>query len=165
VNVVVNAKPTTPVVTQSGNVLTSSAVSGNQWYLNNNFISNANGQSYTAGQQGWYVVVVTGPNGCSASSDSLFVTPVGVVDLEFAKLIQVYPNPVSDILNLDISGNVNSLDNWTYSITDIAGRVVDFNHVSGFNSRIGMSDKSAGVYFVNITDGDRHISFKVLKQE
>jgi hypothetical protein len=165
VNVVVNAKPTTPVVTQSGNVLTSSAVSGNQWYLNNNFISNANGQSYTAGQQGWYVVVVTGPNGCSASSDSLFVTPVGVVDLEFAKLIQVYPNPVSDNLNLDISGNVNSLDNWTYSITDIAGRVVDFNHVSGFNSRIGMSDKSAGVYFVNITDGDRHISFKVLKQE
>ncbi|MBK7147972.1 MAG: T9SS type A sorting domain-containing protein [Bacteroidetes bacterium] len=165
VSVVVNAKPTTPIVTQSGNVLTSSAAAGNQWYLNNNFIANANSQSYTASQEGWYVVVVTGANGCSSSSDSLFVTPVGIVDMEFTELLNVYPNPVADNLNLEISGSVNSTENWTYSLTDIAGRVIDFNHISSLQMHIGMADKAAGVYFINITDGNRHTTFKVLKQE
>lgn len=164
-NVVVNGSPTKPVISQSANVLTSSQTSGNQWYFNNVPVSNANQQNYTATQQGWYNVVVTNTNGCSTSSDSLFVTPVGIIDPEFAKQISVYPNPVAENLNLQISGNVHSFDNWTYSLTDITGRVIDFNLISSLNSTIRMEDKASGIYFVNITDGNHQATFKVVKKD
>ena len=164
-NVVVNGAPTKPVISQSGNVLTSSQATGNQWYFNNVPVSNANQQNYTATQQGWYNVVVTNTNGCSASSDSLFVTPVGIIDPAFVKKVTVYPNPFSERVNLQVSGSVTSLENWSYSVTDIAGRVISFNLISELNSVINMDDKAAGVYFINITDGEHQATYKVVKKD
>ena len=45
--VTVNPLPPTPVISLNGNLLTSNAASGNQWYLNNTSISGATSQTYT----------------------------------------------------------------------------------------------------------------------
>jgi hypothetical protein len=54
--------------------LTSSAASGNQWYLGGTAIGGATGQSYTASAAGDYTVTVTGAGGCNATSAATTVT-------------------------------------------------------------------------------------------
>ncbi|HLP53099.1 MAG TPA: T9SS type A sorting domain-containing protein, partial [Chitinophagales bacterium] len=89
--------PATPVITQSGNTLTSSAPTGNQWYLNGGIITGATGQNYTATQNGNYTVIASANNCSSASSNSLFVTITGLNDLA-EENISIYPNPASSQL-------------------------------------------------------------------
>jgi len=76
----VNAIPTTPTITQSGAVLTSSISSGNQWYLNGSIISGATASTYTATQSGSYTVMATS-NGCSSSLSSPMVLTVASVSI------------------------------------------------------------------------------------
>ncbi len=73
-DVAVSATPATPTITPggpttfcsgSGVLLTSSSVTGNQWYLDGNPISGAVWQDYVATVSGNYTVVVT--NGCSSA--------------------------------------------------------------------------------------------------
>lgn len=72
--------PPTPTISgnssfcSGGNVvLTSSASSGNQWYLGGSLISGATGSTYTVTTAGNYTVVVTS-NGCSSTSAVKAVT-------------------------------------------------------------------------------------------
>jgi hypothetical protein len=52
--VTVNPKPATPVITQNGNILTSSAATGNQWYRDGILIYAAGSQTYTITEDGTY---------------------------------------------------------------------------------------------------------------
>ncbi|MDP1744398.1 MAG: T9SS type A sorting domain-containing protein [Bacteroidota bacterium] len=72
ITMVVNAAPTTPVISPNGAVLTSSAASGNQWYLNGVIISGATSQTYTTTQSGSYTVIVT-TNGCVSATSAAVV--------------------------------------------------------------------------------------------
>jgi hypothetical protein len=82
-SVTVNPIPATPTITPGGpttfctggNVaLTSSSLSGNQWYLNGNPIGGATNQSYTATVAGNYTDIVTA-SGCASSPSG----PTGVI--------------------------------------------------------------------------------------
>lgn len=75
--VTVHALPTV-TISISGNVLTSSATSGNQWYHNGIPIPGATGQIYTATQQGDYDVVITDGNGCEGISNTINFAPSNV---------------------------------------------------------------------------------------
>ncbi|MEI8005394.1 MAG: hypothetical protein WCI48_04245, partial [Bacteroidota bacterium] len=78
----VNPIPPTPVITASGNVLTSSAVSGNQWYHDGTAVSGATGQTYIvpANQPGWYWTEVTLLGCYSDTSNHLYIRGVGVAE-------------------------------------------------------------------------------------
>src|SRR5204862_3432482 len=81
VNVTVNPNPPVPTITggpltfcQGGNVtLTSSAATGNQWYLGGVAIGGATNPTYVATATGNYTVTVT-VAGCSATSAATTVT-------------------------------------------------------------------------------------------
>ena len=77
-SVTINPIPPTPTITPSGPTsfdaggsvtLTSSSVSGNQWYLNGNPIGGETNQNYVATTSGNYTVVVTS-GGCSSAPSS-----------------------------------------------------------------------------------------------
>lgn len=81
--VVVNSLPATPTINVSGSLtfclggnvlLTSSALSGNQWLLNNAPISGATATSINVQNSGQYRVQVTNGNGCKATSSAVAVT-------------------------------------------------------------------------------------------
>jgi hypothetical protein len=82
--VTVNPLPAAPTITPGGPTtfctggsvtLTSSAASGNQWYLNGNPIGGATAQTYPATATGNYAVTTTDGNGCtSAASAATSVT-------------------------------------------------------------------------------------------
>ncbi|MBK9247233.1 MAG: PKD domain-containing protein [Ignavibacteria bacterium] len=58
-NVIRTPLPPKPTITKVGNILTSSADAGNQWYLNTQQILGATSKTYTPTQSGSYTVIVT----------------------------------------------------------------------------------------------------------
>jgi uncharacterized repeat protein (TIGR03803 family) len=97
----INPLPAVPTITQNVAVLTSSAVSGNQWYFNGALIPSATAQNYTVTQNGSYSVVVTDLNGCSSSSVPYSFTNTGLRDAKTnTAFVQAYPNPAQQVLNL-----------------------------------------------------------------
>jgi gliding motility-associated-like protein len=82
VSITINAQPTTPstpTITASsavtfctgGNViLTSSAVSGNQWYKNGVAINGETNQTFNALESGTYTVIVTNSESCSSAAST-----------------------------------------------------------------------------------------------
>jgi hypothetical protein len=89
---------TTPTISKNGNVLTSSASSGNQWYLNGQPLSGAVASSYTANVSGSYTVTVAG-----CTSQSLNVTVNDIDDIERQHSFSVYPNPGCGNFNLSFT--------------------------------------------------------------
>ncbi len=80
--VTVNALPPTPTVIAGGPttfcdtgkvVLTSSAVTGNQWYKDTSVINTATSTTYTANQSGNYRVRVTNSSNCFSNSNPIAV--------------------------------------------------------------------------------------------
>jgi hypothetical protein len=119
--VTVNPLPSTPVISAGGDTLTSSAASGNQWYLEYSQIPGATGQTWIAQVNGNYQVVVTDVNGCtSAMSASVYVLVNGTDDLSGTNSVAVIPNPTNG--QVALSGSIFDNTTWTVSIYDHAGR-------------------------------------------
>lgn len=82
-----------------------------------------------------------------------------VTDLNGAKAA-VYPNPVVDAFNVELSSKFNA-NNLTVTVTDMTGKVVKtFGAASSYN----VSDLAAGVYVVKITDGKNTDTKKIVKK-
>lgn len=72
----------------------------------------------------------------------------------------VYPNPVVDSFNVNLSSKFNA-SNVTVTVTDLAGRTVKaFGAATSYN----VSDLAAGVYVVKITDGKNTETKKIVKK-
>ena len=108
--VTVYALPTTPVITQSGAVLTSTSASSYQWYYNGNPISGAISSSYTVTANGTYYVVITNANGCEATSASVLITTTGITMTQGqgVDIVNAYPNPYTDFTSVQITVADNS---------------------------------------------------------
>ena len=73
--------------------------------------------------------------------------------------ISIYPNPVNNVLNFNVSENVTISD---ISIVDITGKLIN----SSFNlnqKTIDVSDIQSGVYFVRFTSEDKTVTKKFIK--
>jgi hypothetical protein len=101
--VTVKAIPATPVVTNTGYILSSSASAGNQWYFEGTLITGATSRTYDATLTGtgnyWSVVTL---DGCSsAASNYQMVTVTGINSLS-SPSINVYPIPNNGIFTVSI---------------------------------------------------------------
>jgi subtilisin family serine protease len=101
----VYANPDVPVISVNGNVLTSSASSGNQWYFNSTVITGATQRTYTARQTGNYAVEVSNAANCSSRSEEVLVSPTGIVETEKTAVTTIYPNPTTGAINIRFSDN------------------------------------------------------------
>jgi hypothetical protein len=77
--------------------------------------------------------------------------------------LEVYPNPVEDILTVS---NVNINTNFTIDIMDIQGKVVYTESYSGYNGNLelNMNVVENGVYIVRLTSEDSIKEVRVVKQ-
>ena len=82
--------PAIPTITVNGEYLSSSSPIGNQWLLNGTPIAGATEQSFNPTQAGNYSVEVN-IDGCTATSDPLFSTAAGNVQLHQG--VVLHPNP------------------------------------------------------------------------
>ena len=99
--VTVNSIPPTPVVTNHGDTLISSAPAGNQWYFEGTLIIGATGQRYVATQQGYYWDVVN-LQGCSSDSSNHKLIIITGINPHPASVINLYPVPNEGRFNVSI---------------------------------------------------------------
>jgi hypothetical protein len=172
VSVTVNAQPIVPIITQSGNILTSSAINGNQWFLNNVAIPGANTQSYTYATAGQYSVSVTNANGCISFSQPISAFRMIGTTLNNGDVFQynVYPNPTRQ--NANISYNLVSPSD--ISITIIGGNsnrntilLTKQRQAAGIYN-LNFSSKAAllssAVYFIVFEINGERVTSKFIKE-
>jgi len=162
-NVTVHQNPPTPNITINGNILTSSSTTGNQWYLNGNLISGATQQNYTAQQNGNYHVVVTNANNCSAQSNTLAFTTLGIADLERVGVTSVYPNPTNGLLNIQFSDNQQDVQ---LEIYDVSGKVHIQKRVMTISQNsvetLNLDNLTTGVYTLRILTKENQATFRIV---
>jgi len=165
--VTVNPKPVTPVVVATGDTLTSSAASGNQWYFSatqsgtGNVIPGATGQTWQATQTGWYWTVVNF-GGCSSDpSVRVYVLITGTQELQTGNF-NIYPVPNDG--RFTVSMTSVSREHFTLSIYNNLGiqiREVKDIEVNGIAEQvIDLRPVASGIYTVVIRSG----SSKVVKR-
>ncbi|HEX5002480.1 MAG TPA: T9SS type A sorting domain-containing protein [Bacteroidia bacterium] len=150
--------PPTPTISPLWNTLTSSSPTGNQWYLNGNPIPGATGQVYVATQSGTYTVVVTGANGCTATSQQVFTT--GIQELLSQNGFAVYPNPVADKLTIELAAPVN--DRAVVTIYNVLGGLVRTIEIHQAKNDLEFN-LPAGTYSIEIRSNNSVYRTKVLK--
>jgi uncharacterized repeat protein (TIGR03803 family) len=151
----VNPVPATPLITQGGAVLSSSAASNNQWYLNGTIIPGATSQNYTPLQNGNYTVVVTNAYSCSSASAPYNVMNTGIRETQGLAIQSVYPNPASNTLNITVSGMHESLGDII--ILDMLGNEVLSNPVQITQltkMQLDISNLSSGMYILRVSSAD-----------
>lgn len=167
--VTVIPKPSTPLVSSSGDTVFSNVETGNQWYYSDNqfgvgeLIQGATGTSYIATQTGWYWSIVTN-NGCSSDpSNREYILMVGQEEL-IAESFIVYPVPNDGKFTVSVSTPVqqkfsilvyNKLGQMVYEIRDvmIAGE---------YRQVIDLRPAPSGVYIVNMVGEKSRIIRKIL---
>jgi hypothetical protein len=156
--VIVNPKPQKPIISNNGNSLISSSLNGNQWYDLNGLIAGANNTVYIGTPNNSYYVLVT-ENGCiSDPSNIISLSSSEVVEL-LNKGIKIYPNPFSELLNIEVSHK----DHIEYLLTTVDGKVIKKDK---FMERYKIDTKklASGTYFLIIKDKDQYESFKIIKK-
>ncbi|HSI91148.1 MAG TPA: T9SS type A sorting domain-containing protein [Adhaeribacter sp.] len=149
--VTVNATPATPTITQNGGTLTSSAATGNQWYLNGTAIAGATSQTHVTTTNGAYTLIVTGANTCpSPVSATVNVTNTGVADALAGMSVQVYPNPASGSFNVKLNGYQKEA---TMVLYNLAGQQITVEKLAadGQAKNINIRGLAAGTYLLKIT--------------
>jgi hypothetical protein len=153
----------TPTITKNGTVLTSSAATGNQWYLNGVLIANATAQTYEPTEGGVYKVQVMANDCASALSEGYTYTLSGAIDLGGNQYVKLSQNPVRSVLSLQWS--IDNTRTLSVEIRDMYGKLVLFNKSVSSGEPINISALNTGTYFVKLYGEDQKpvASLKILK--
>ncbi len=101
----------------------------------------------------------------SETSRIVFSTVINEVEkITKENLIRVYPNPVVDLLHINLSQS--DVQSGKLTVRSIDGKMIYASHVSlsENNLSINVSDWAKGVYVVFFESGDRRQIEKVIKQ-
>ncbi len=154
--VVVNPAPFIPTITTAGNVLTSSAASGNQWFLNGVAIAGATTQQHTITKSGKYSVKVSNANNCSAISTEINVNKVGVNNAFNEAQIRVFPNPVHVVLTIDLTDLTEKASEMV--ILNALGQVLIQKNTTNESKYIFSTNNwSKGIYFINFKNAEQEV--------
>ena len=165
VNLLFYPLPAKPTVVLSSDTLTASAATTWQWLRDGATIPGATGHRHIATENGMYAVRITDAHGCSAVSDQVKVTLVGVARLAPAGFtLAVYPNPSRDVFTVDVSTSRSvPVD---VRVTDILGRTVYTRRVAeGSGHRtlsVDLSTHPSGVYYLHASGGGEHHARRLL---
>ena len=153
-SITVNTSPSTPTINQSGNTLTSSSATGNQWYLNGVILNGATNQAYTAVTSGTYTVAVTNSFGCASTSAGTNLTTLGITSYAGVNSETVfYVYQLDNYLNVKANNLPSNMD-FVVDLFDIAGQKITGTKVAAtsntLEAAIDISGLAKGVYLVRI---------------
>ena len=103
---------------------------------------------------------------CDGSTYIGDIVPAGTdVIIKSAQLtspLKVYPNPTSDILNVRLE---NAVDNGVLTLSDMNGKIVLQQAVTGDSAQINMSQFAAGNYILRVVEnGVASVGLQVIKK-
>lgn len=145
------------IIENNGTLSTEEAYAAYQWLKDGQPIDGANQATYTPTESGDYQVEVTNENGCSKISDGF----LGINKPLLFSDIKLYPNPVNDVVHIEIP-QLN--DKASLSLISITGKVISTQTVSGSHTQIPVNGLAKGVYFVKISTNNATVVRKVIKK-
>lgn len=145
-------------------ILTSSAASGNQWFLDGDPLEGAVNQEYSGSMPGSYTVVVT-ENGCVNTSDAVILTSDDDL-IGNSELISLYPNPANSNLIVLFknqhaeSSKATLYNSWGQKLSE--GK---FRRENGVLKALFSVDRYPdGTYFVVVWNGVAHLTKSFIKE-
>ena len=128
---------------------------------------NANGSggssSYSVGQ-----VVYTNQVGSNGSYNQGVQQPIEIFTLgtndfpEITLTMSVYPNPTSALVNISIANY--TLENISYQLFDLNGRVIQSNKILEKETQISLENVANAIYLLKVLDNNKLLkTFKIIK--
>ncbi|MDQ2770890.1 MAG: T9SS type A sorting domain-containing protein [Bacteroidota bacterium] len=169
--VTINALPAPPtlsvVYNGSTTTLTSSAATGNQFYLNGTAIAGATGQTYvvsgTPAQYGSYTVTTTSAQGCASLPSTAVVVTATAKQLAAATL-QLYPNPTpGGLLTVALTGAHQSVQ---LTVLNAVGQVVYRGTLAAAatQQQLDLSALPSGVYLLRAVMAEGSVSRRFVRE-
>jgi len=144
------------VASQTNTLWTSSTIANTTWTeYTVNYSPTSTGVYYL----GFHHFTPGVAGGVSLGLDSFSLTSTLSSENFETYNFEIYPNPVTTMLNIS---NINNVEIKNISVTDINGRVV--KNEKGSLTQINVSDLNAGVYFVTIEAAEGNTTKKFIKQ-
>ena len=157
--VTANPMPLAGVTQALGIVTAAQSGASYQWYDCSGAILNGEiGQTFMPTVMGDYKVEVTLGN-CTVTSACITVISLGNEGFELVNKFKLYPNPVTEILNIEYANPLSSV-----TLFDMLGQKVSTQNTNANAVQLDMARLSAGVYFVEVHSGAVSKIFKVIKR-
>lgn len=140
--------PVKPVIVVSGNdTLSYSTLLNLQWYYNSGGLTGETGSILLAQSNGDYYVEVTDSFGCSAISDTVTITSVGI-EKNTNNSFKIYPNPSKG--NLIIQLNNNSIK--SLRVINLLGEVLMDRsiNINEHKIELDLASYADGVYYIQL---------------
>ncbi len=99
--------------------------------------------------------------GVDLAGSSIDGNSLGLLELENIKTINTYPNPSSNLVNMDFPCQ---LHNATINAVDLSGKIIYSSKISGDKLNLNIESFSAGTYFLTITDKSGNYTGKFIKK-
>lgn len=158
VTVLVNPLPPTPLIFQADNVLSSTSLEGNQWYLNGNQINNAIENSYIPDINGDYYVIAKQGECESLPSNTISFIKTSINEINKSNNCLIYPNPTTGIFYIDFKAFDGNKD---VSIYDVTGKLLKRIQTVNNLLFINLTNEAKGLYLIKINTGQRVINSKI----
>ncbi len=163
--VTMNPNPV-PVVTQNFNTLNTGSFAVYQWYLAGNIISGATSQSYIPLVNGTYKVCVTDGNGCTGCSNDFLVSNVGIDEHDNISMLNVYPNPSSGELNIEM--NLNGSGEVKVKLFNLTGQLIfseDIAQTRGtYKKQLNIAEQAKGTYYLQVVSEKGVLNQRIVVQ-
>ncbi|MFZ1807386.1 MAG: ELWxxDGT repeat protein [Cyclobacteriaceae bacterium] len=146
-------------------VLTSSALVGNQWYLDGDAIVNATDPTYTVESRGTYLVSSAVDDCVSElSAAQAFVVTGDELPYVGNTQIKIFPNPVEHTLVIRLGG-FDSQRNVNVNMIDGLGRtLMTTSGVGGEELNVDVHEYTPGIYFVQMSQGEQIHQVRFIKK-
>lgn len=144
--------------------LTSSSATNNQWYLNETLITGASGNEYVVKDQGLYTLKVT-VDGCpSPISESKTFVITGDIKTETFQGVKLYPNPVQDLLTIQLHGFKENEEVSVFLIDGIGKTINRQIGQGGQDLNVDVRSYNTGTYYIMMTQGATKQNARFFKQ-
>ena len=74
----------------------------------------------------------------------------------------VYPNPAKNIFTIKLIENINETNTYTYKVISLVGKIVLSGNVT--NNEINISSLASGLYLIEVFDGEKIRTTKLVKE-
>ncbi|RZJ66923.1 MAG: T9SS type A sorting domain-containing protein [Flavobacterium sp.] len=156
--ITVNPTPNAGLTQDNGVVTATETGATYQWYqCPDTLLSGETDQTFTPTVVGDYKVEIT-LGDCSVMSSCITVTQLGVGDFAHSKF-EIYPNPVTDILNIGYTTDFKSVE-----VFNMIGQQVMTKNVNASATQLDMSGLPAGTYLVKVEADNASKTIKVIKR-